>query len=91
MVLLKVWNKEDTSVERRNNLKFADAMETLRTVKSIGVAEVIIFNEFTDSSVKVVSAGNYDYLFHFTYKQLKSIMEELTALNGGNDIRRVYI
>lgn len=91
MVLLEVWNKEDTSVERRSNLKFADAMETLRTVKSIGVVEVIIFNEFTDSSVKVVSAGNCDYLFHFTYKQLKSIMEELTALNGGNDIRRVYI
>ena len=91
MVLLKVWNKEDTSVERRNNLKFADAMETLRTVKSIGVAEVIIFNEFTDSSVKVVSASNCDYLFHFTYKQLKSIMDDLVALNGGNDIRRVYI
>ena len=91
MVLLEVWYKEYTSVERSNNLKFADAMETLRTVKSIGVFEVIIFNEFTDSSVKIVSAGNYDYLFHFTYKQLKSIMKELTALNGGNDIRRVYI
>ena len=91
MVLLEVWNKEDTSVERRNNLKFADAMETLRTVKSIGVAEVIIFNEFTDSSVKIVSDDNCDYLFHFTYKQLKSIMDDLVALNGGNDIRRVYI
>ena len=45
MVLLEVWNKEDTSVERRNNLKFADAMETLRTVKSIGVVEVIILND----------------------------------------------
>ena len=29
MVLLEVWNKEDTSVERRSNLKFADAMENI--------------------------------------------------------------
>lgn len=91
MVLLEVWNKEDTSVESRSNMKFDKVMMVFQFIKNIGVTEVIIFNEFTDSSVKVVSASNCDYLFHFTYKQLKSIMDDLVALNGGNDIRRVYI
>lgn len=85
MVKFEAWNKETVQNERRANLKFKDAKDTLLTIESIGIESIVIFCPYTrnDVMVRTGAKGTRNYKFTFTNKQMKEIGDLLCELNGG--------
>lgn len=84
MVKFEVWNNKKFECERRNNLKFKDAVETLKVIGSNNIICIQNYCPFTRNDIKV-RCEDFSYNFTFTNNQMKKINKLLVELNHGEE------
>lgn len=97
MVKFEIWNNTRFTTEKRENLKFKEAVDVLKTLlkhkntfKNFDIKTVDIYCPYTENRVYVRTTGKYNYHFKFTNKQMKKVNDLLVELNNSNELNHCW-